>query len=226
MNKIFCIEDDSNIRELIEYTLTSMGFDFSGFECASDFYNALNSDTPDLILLDIMLPDRDGMEILAELKQAPGRSTIPVIMLTAKTSQINKIKGLDSGADDYITKPFDVMELVSRINAVLRRCKVVSESIITYKEITVNKDARTVTSSDGGKITLTFKEFELLRILLENNTTVLTRDVLMNRIWGTDFEGETRTVDVHVRTLRQKLGKYGKYIETVRNVGYKIRQDN
>jgi len=225
MKKIFCVEDDSNIRELIEYTLTSMGFAFEGFECASNFFDAIRAELPDLILLDIMLPDKDGMEILSELKQSSDKCNIPVILLTAKTSQINKIKGLDSGADDYITKPFDIMELVSRINAVLRRCKPETGNIITYNGITLDTAARTVTTSENGKITLTYKEFELLRILLQNKKTVLTRDVLMNKIWGTDFEGETRTVDVHVRTLRQKLGKYGEYIETVRNVGYKMRQD-
>lgn len=223
MKKIFCVEDDINIRELVEYTLKSLGFEFSGFGCASDFFAAIEKENPDLVLLDIMLPDKDGMEILQLLKSYAKTRDIPVILLTAKSSQINKIKGLDSGADDYITKPFDVMELASRINAVLRRCAGKADDVIQYKDLTVDTAARRVSSTENPNIVLTYKEFELLKLLLLNHGIVLTRDVLMNKIWGTDFEGETRTVDVHIRTLRQKLGACGEYIETVRNVGYKVR---
>ena len=205
MKTIYCVEDDENIRELIEYTLGSMGFEVCGFGSAAAFYDALSKKTPSLVLLDIMLPDSDGMQILSHIRATPAVKKLPVIMLTAKAGRIDKIKGLDSGADDYITKPFDVLELVSRINALLRRCEQTDDNILTYNEIP-----------------LTYKEFELLRQLLINNGIVLTRDRLMNDVWGTDFEGETRTVDVHIRTLRQKLGKYGDYIETVRNVGYKV----
>jgi len=224
MKKIYCVEDDSNILELIEYTLESMDFDCNGFGCGKDFFDCLEKEIPDLVLLDIMLPDMDGMEIMKKMKESPVWCDIPVILLTAKTSQISKIKGLDGGADDYITKPFDVMELISRINAVLRRCKVSKkeENLLVYKDLSVDEKARKVSSTDNPDIQLTFKEFELLKLLLIDRGTVLTRNVLMNKVWGTDFEGETRTVDVHIRTLRQKLGKCGEYIETIRNVGYKI----
>lgn len=222
MRKIFCVEDDANIRELVEYTLTSSGFDAEGFPCAQDFFSALASALPDLILLDIMLPDKDGTEILKELRADPKTKDIPVIMLTARSGQLDKIKTLDGGADDYITKPFDVLELISRINAVLRRIAPQAKSdILTYRQLTMNHQSRTVTV-DGREVALTYKEYELLRQLLLNRGIVLTRDNLMNSVWGTDFEGETRTVDVHIRTLRQKLGEAGAYIETVRNVGYKV----
>lgn len=223
MKKIFCVEDDENIRELIEYTLTNMGMNTEGFECAADFEAALEEEKPSLVLLDVMLPDKDGMSILRDLRANPATKRLPVIMLTAKTGQIDKIKGLDSGADDYITKPFDIMELVSRINAVLRRAEDTQPEkvVITYNELIIDSSSRTVTA-DGKEIMLTYKEFEILRLLTANKGIVLTRDRLMNEIWGTDFEGETRTVDVHIRTLRQKLGKFGDYIETVRNVGYKV----
>ena len=221
MKTIYCVEDDENIRELIEYTLGSMGFEVCGFGSAAAFYDALSKKTPSLVLLDIMLPDSDGMQILSHIRATPAVKKLPVIMLTAKAGRIDKIKGLDSGADDYITKPFDVLELVSRINALLRRCEQTDDNILTYNEITVDTARRKVTANNE-EIPLTYKEFELLKQLLINNGIVLTRDRLMNDVWGTDFEGETRTVDVHIRTLRQKLGKYGDYIETVRNVGYKV----
>ena len=224
MKKIFCVEDDVNIRELIEYTLSSMNFECRGFGCGAEFFQAVPEDTPDLVLLDIMLPDMDGMEIMANFKSNPMWQDIPVILLTARTSQISKIKGLDGGADDYMVKPFDVMELVSRINAVLRRCarnKPDTETLV-YRDIVVDEKARRVSVPENPDVALTYKEFELLKILICNKGMVLTRNVLMNKIWGTDFEGETRTVDVHIRTLRQKLGRCGEYIETIRNVGYKI----
>ena len=224
MTKVFCVEDDTNIRELIEYTLKASSFLPRGFEDARHFFEALSDERPNLILLDIMLPDMDGMEILAELKKNADTSDIPVIMLTAKGGRFDKIKGLDSGADDYITKPFDVLELISRINAVLRRSNNIDRakpSNITYENISINVESRTVNVS-GESVILTYKEFELLYHLISNRGIVLTRDRLMNEIWGTDFEGETRTVDVHIRTLRQKLGEAGECIVTVRNVGYKV----
>lgn len=220
MSKIFYVEDDTNIRELVEYTLKSSGFSVYGFELAKDFFDRLKTDKPDLILLDVMLPDKDGISVLRELRTSFEWKNIPIILLTAKSGQLDKIKGLDEGADDYITKPFDILELISRIKAVLRRTKPEEQSIC-HRDITLNKRRHTV-SVQGVDITLTYKEFELLYHLLLNRGIVLGRDKLMNLVWGTDFEGETRTVDVHIRTLRQKLGACGEYIKTVRNVGYKI----
>lgn len=220
MSKIFCVEDDANIRELVLYTLNATGFEAKGFESADSFFDSLKTETPDLVLLDIMLPGIDGMEILKTIKAS--HSSISVIMVTARSDQIDKIKGLDGGADDYITKPFDIMELISRVKAVLRRSSKEKEAnIITFKALQINHDSRKVMVY-GKDIQLTFKEYELLHILLINRGVVLSRDKLMSDVWGTDFEGESRTVDVHIRTLRQKLGAAGKYIETVRNVGYKI----
>ncbi len=224
MRTIYCVEDDIGIRELIEYTLKSSGFAVRAYENAADFHVGLSLEKPDLVLLDIMLPDIDGLALLKSLRENNDTRTLPIILLTAKGGRIDKIKGLDSGADDYITKPFDVLELVSRINAVLRRTSApaapVARESLTYKEIEIRPDSRTVTAG-GNPITLTFKEFELLYYLIANKGIVLTRDKLMNEVWGTDFEGETRTVDVHIRTLRQKLGTSGEHIITVRNVGYK-----
>lgn len=223
MKKIFCVEDDENIRELIEYTLSSTGFEAKSFACAADFFKAIESEIPSLILLDIMLPDTDGMDILASLRQSDKTKKIPVIMLTAKSSQLDKVKGLNSGADDYITKPFDILELIARINACLRRSSddTSNENIYHFKELSIDTMSHKV-YADNTEITLTFKEFELLKILIINKGIVMTRDKLMLKVWNTDFEGETRTVDVHIRSLRQKLGKYGEYIVTVRNVGYKV----
>lgn len=222
MKKIFCVEDDINIRELIEYTLKQAGFEAKGFESAEDFYAALQNDFPDLILLDIMLPDKDGLQILKELKASKKTSSVPVIFLTAKSDRLDTVKGLDSGADDYIKKPFDILELVSRINAVLRRVPQKEQANnISYKNISIDPDRRIV-FANGKEISLTYKEFELLYYLVSNKGMVLSRDKIMNEVWGTYFEGESRTVDVHIRSLRQKLEEAGEYIETVRNVGYKI----
>lgn len=222
MKTIYCVEDDSNIAELVQYTLKSTGFETLWFENGADFFKKIAEKLPDLVLLDIMLPDMDGMEILKRLKDNAETASVPVILLTAKGNRMDKVKGLDSGADDYITKPFDILELVSRINAVLRRTSTkAAQDVIEYKALKLNLKSRTVTA-DGKKVVLTYKEFELLKCLLENRGIVLSRDVLMNRIWDTEFEGETRTVDVHVRTLRQKIGACGEYIQTVRNVGYKV----
>ncbi len=221
MRRIFCVEDDESIRELIEYTLTRFEFSVRGFECASDFFAALEEEMPSLVLLDLMLPDLDGMEILEKLKSAPATEKLPVILLTAKSGRVDKIKGLDSGADDYITKPFDIMELVSRTNAVLRRCESREQTRLCYQSIRLDRPSRQVFVGEC-EIPLTFKEFEILSLFLANPGIVFSRETLMNRIWGVDFKGESRTVDVHIRTLRQKLGAAGDCIETIRNVGYKV----
>ena len=222
MNRIFCVEDDENIRELIEYTLSNVGYDVKGFGSANEFYEEIKTFSPTLILLDIMLPDSDGLTILSNIRQNESLRDIPVIMLTAKSGQMDKIKGLNLGADDYITKPFDIMELVARINAVIRRIpKKEKSGKYTFKEITIDTNSRKVTANDK-EITLTYKEFELLSALVINKGIVLSRESLMLKVWDTDFEGESRTVDVHIRSLRQKLGEYGEYICTIRNVGYKV----
>ena len=226
MYRIYCIEDEENIRELIVYALKSNGFDADGFEDGNEFAKALETSIPDLVLLDIMLPGEDGLQILERLRKNPKTKDIPVIIISAKTSEFDKVKGLDLGADDYITKPFGVMELISRVKALLRRTAAIAQSIteINYKDIVLDYDKRTVMVK-GKPVRLTYKEFELLYYLLSNTGIVLTRNNIMNHVWGYDFEGETRTVDVHIRSLRQKLGESGKVIKTVRNVGYKVGED-
>lgn len=221
---IFCVEDEANIRDLVVYTLETTGMEARGFEDGPAFFKALAENLPELVLLDIMLPGEDGMSILKKLKAAPETRHIPVIMLTAKGAEYDKVLGLDSGADDYVTKPFGMMELVSRIKAVLRRSGVKTEEAEEFVvgQIRLNKKKHEVYAA-GVDVTLTLKEFELLRMLMENRNIVLTRDRLLEEIWGYEFGGETRTVDVHVRTLRQKLGEEGERIETVRGVGYRIR---
>lgn len=222
MPTIYCVEDDENIRELIVYALKNSNFDAVGFENAEEFYLALNKSVPDLVLLDIMLPGEDGLSILKKLKSQSATEYIPVMMITAKTSEYDKVIGLDMGADDYITKPFGVMELISRVKALLRRVnRNKPTGIISLNNITLDYDKRLVTVDDS-LIQLTYKEFELLYYLLKNQNIVLSRDNILNEIWGFDFEGETRTVDVHIGALRQKLGKSGQLIQTIRNVGYKI----
>ncbi|WP_337400434.1 response regulator transcription factor [Congzhengia sp.] len=222
MQDIFCVEDDADIKELIEYTLSSSGFRVTGFDSAAAFWEGMKTKTPSLVLLDIMLPDEDGMQILKKLKASGKTASIPTIMLTAKSGQIDKIKALDGGADDYVTKPFDIPELISRINAVLRRsAKKTTAGVLKLGNITVDSNSRRVTVGEN-EVTLTYKEFELLSQLIRNKGLVMTRDKLMVSVWGTDFKGESRTVDVHIRTLRQKLGAAGSCIETVRNVGYKV----
>lgn len=223
---IFCVEDDGNIRELVVYTLETTGLEARGFDDGASFFEALAEGLPELILLDIMLPGEDGMEILKNLKAGTKTRDIPVIMLTAKGAEYDKVMGLDAGADDYVTKPFGMMELVSRIRAVMRRVKK-AENVDQYilGGICMDKKKHEVTV-DGEVVALTLKEFELLRRLMENKNIVLTRDRLLEEIWGYDFDGETRTVDVHVRTLRQKLGREGELIETVRGVGYRIGDGN
>ena len=220
---IYCVEDDENIRELIVYALNNNKFKAKGFESWSELSKELELEAPDLLLLDIMLPGDDGYTILDTLRNHSRTKDIPIIMISAKTSEYDKVKGLDMGADDYISKPFGVMELISRINAVLRRSgpQNNNENILTIGNLIVDLDKRSV-SVDQREINLTFKEFELLCYLLLNKDLVLSRDKIMLEVWGTDFEGESRTVDVHIRTLRLKLGEAGKYIQTIRNVGYKI----
>ena len=219
---VFCVEDDDNIRELVIYTLETTGLKAKGFADGPAFMEAMAFETPELILLDIMLPGEDGLELLKKLKSSSKTKDIPVIMVTAKGSEYDKVVGLDSGADDYVTKPFGMMELVSRIKAVLRRSGRSEDRIdMEMSGVHVNVKKHEVTV-DGKVISLTLKEFELLEKLMRNQGIVLTRDQLLTDIWGYDFDGETRTVDVHIRTLRQKLGEAGHYIETVRGMGYKI----
>ena len=223
---IFCVEDDSNMRELVVYTLETTGFQARGFEEGKSFLEALALETPDLILMDIMLPGEDGISLLKRLKNSSKTRDIPVIMVTAKGAEYDKVKGLDLGADDYVTKPFGMMELVSRIKAVLRRsgaAKKKAEDIIVSGSLEINTKKHEV-KADGEVVGLTLKEYELLKRLMENPNIVMTRDSLLEEIWGYDFDGETRTVDVHIRTLRQKLGKCGERVETVRGVGYRISE--
>ncbi|MBE6588361.1 MAG: response regulator transcription factor [Ruminococcaceae bacterium] len=221
---IYLLEDDASIRNFVEYALNNSGFEAKGFERPSDFWRALDSKAPKLVLLDIMLPEEDGLEVLRKLRARKDTKNVPVIMLTAKTTEYDRVLGLDSGADDYISKPFGIMELLSRIKALLRRCNERAE-----------KDTREYTAGDiyicphkhivraGGRdVALTFKEFELLCLLMSNQGTVFSRDRILQSIWGYEFDGENRTVDVHIRTLRSKLGESGDIIETVRGVGYKI----
>lgn len=223
---IYCVEDDSNIRELVVYTLESTGMKARGFEDGRKFTEALAFETPELVLLDIMLPGEDGIEILKKLRNSAKTKDIPVIMVTAKGSEYDKVIGLDTGADDYITKPFGMMELVSRIKAVLRRTiREKTDTKYRVGNLSIDMEKHKV-KVDGETVTLTLKEFELLEKLMKNRHIVLTRDRLLEEIWGYDFTGETRTVDVHVRTLRQKLGTAGELIETVRGVGYRIGGDN
>ena len=219
---IYLVEDDNSIRELVAYTLQSAGFSAEGFEKPSAFWAAMEKELPSLILLDVMLPEEDGISILKKLRASSKTKKTPVILLTAKGSEFDKVIGLDSGADDYVAKPFGMMELLSRVKALLRRAEGEDEvSDYTLGELSVSQVRHEVTV-EGNEIILTLKEFELLNLLLENRGKVLTRDQLLNSIWGYGFDGENRTIDVHIRTLRQKLGTCGQYIETVRGVGYKI----
>lgn len=223
---IYCVEDDDNIRELVIYTLETTGLKAKGFAEGTAFMEALAFDTPELILLDIMLPGDDGLELLRKLKNSAKTKDIPVIMVTAKGAEYDKVIGLDSGADDYVTKPFGMMELVSRIKAVLRRSgRVADQELLSVGSVTVDAKKHEVKVA-GEVVTLTLKEFELLERLMRNQNIVLTRDQLLEDIWGYDFDGETRTVDVHVRTLRQKLGAGGDMIQTVRGVGYRAGGGN
>ncbi|MFR1323576.1 MAG: response regulator transcription factor [Ezakiella massiliensis] len=220
MTKIFCVEDDKSIRDLIIYALSNEGFEVKGFEDFKSIKKGLEGETPDLFLLDIMLPGEDGLFILDWLRHNSYKD-LPVVMLTAKDHEIDKVKGLDLGADDYITKPFSILELCARVRAILRRVSQDDSTIIEAKGIRIDKISRRVYVDDR-EIELTYKEFELLAYLVQNKGIVLSRDKIMSEIWGFDFEGESRTVDVHIAFLRQKLGKKGQYIKTIRNVGYKM----
>ena len=219
---IWCVEDDASIRDIEVYALKSAGYQARGFEDGTSFWNALQDDVPELVVLDVMLPGVDGVELLRRMRQSERLRSVPVVMATAKDAEIDKIKGLDMGADYYLTKPFGVMELVSCVKAVLRRCQPRAvEHLLRLGGLTVNLDEHRVTA-DGREITLTYKEFELLRLFLSNPGIAFTRDQLFSKVWGEDFVGESRTIDTHILTLRQKLGDYGDLIKTVRNVGYRL----
>ncbi len=218
---IYIVEDDQNIQEIELFALKNSGYQVAGFETAKAFYSALDERLPELILLDIMLPDEDGLSILKRLRQRTDTQRIPVILVTAKSSEIDKVKGLDGGADDYLAKPFGVMELIARVKALLRRSGTQEGNLITCGIVTLDSEKRVV-SVNGKPVELTYKEFELLKLLMKNHGIVISRDVIMERVWDASFEGETRTIDVHVRTLRQKLGEGGAMIKTIRNVGYMV----
>lgn len=223
---IYLVEDDDSIRELVLYTLHTTGFEAEGFRNAADFWQALEKELPQLVLLDIMLPDEDGLHILKRLRAGAETADLPVMMLTAKSSEYDRVVGLDSGADDYLPKPFGMMELVSRVRALLRRAAkpAAEDKLFTAGSLAVDVKRRAVTV-DSEPVILTYKEFELLCYLLENRGVVLSRDQILTKIWDYNYSGETRTVDVHIRTLRQKLGDAGALIETVRGVGYRLAQD-
>lgn len=219
---IYCVEDDGSIRDLIIYTLNSAGFEAKGFECGKDFFDALGKETPRLILLDIMLPGQDGIEILKRLRGSSVTAGIPVIMATARGTEYDKVIGLDLGADDYLTKPFGMMEMISRVRAVLRRTESKKLSkLLRIGDMEINTGEHTVLA-EGERIQLTLKEYELLKKFMENPGMVFSREQLLQGIWGDMYIGETRTVDVHIATLRTKLGNCGNYIKTVRGVGYRM----
>lgn len=218
---VYIVEDDASIRELESYALKNSGFETEGFETGRDFFAKMESRVPELVILDIMLPGEDGLAILKTIRSTPEYSKLPVIMVTAKTSEIDAVKGLDLGADDYITKPFGVMELISRVKALLRRIDRTHKETLTFSNISIDENRHIVTV-DGEEIELTYKEYEILKYLMKNKGIVLTRDSLMEKIWGYDFEHGNRTVDVHIQSLRKKLGAAGEAIKTIRNVGYKI----
>jgi len=222
---IYCVEDERNIRELIVYTLETSGYEAAGCDGATEFFEKVEPEQAELFLLDIMLPGEDGLSILKRLKENSELKHVPVIMITAKDSEYDKVKGLDLGADDYISKPFGMMEFLARVRAVLRRGGSAHdknfEDVLEYKDLKLKKSRHLVTA-DGEPVELTLKEFKLLEYLMANDGIVLTRDQLLLQVWGYEFDGESRTVDVHVRTLRAKLGACGEYIETVRGVGYRI----
>lgn len=218
---VYIVEDDASIRELEIYALKNSEFEVTGFESGKSLMAQLEIKVPDIILLDIMLPEEDGLAILGTIRQTGAYADIPVIMVTAKTSEIDSVKGLDLGADDYITKPFGVMELVSRVKAVLRRSAKKVKTVLVYKNIELDENKHTVLV-DGAEVDLTYKEYEILKHLIRNKGIVLTRDRLMEIVWGYNFEQGNRTVDVHIQSLRKKLGTAGEHIKTIRNVGYKV----
>lgn len=219
---IYIVEDDKNIREIEMFALKNSGYAVEEFENAKSFFSRSAEKVPDLVLLDIMLPDMDGLEIVKKLRSRPDTVRVPIILVTAKTTELDKVKGLDIGADDYLTKPFGVMELISRVKALLRRSRALQDDKqMVLGDITLDSERREV--HVGGELCeLTFKEFELLKLLMVNAGIVLHRDTIMSDVWGTDYEGESRTLDMHIKTLRHKLGEAGNMIKTVRNVGYKM----
>ena len=219
---IYIVEDDKNIREIEMFALKNSGYAVEEFENAKSFFSRSAEKVPDLVLLDIMLPDMDGLEIVKKLRSRPDTVRVPIILVTAKTTELDKVKGLDIGADDYLTNPFGVMELISRVKALLRRSRALQDDKqMVLGDITLDSERREV--HVGGELCeLTFKEFELLKLLMVNAGIVLHRDTIMSDVWGTDYEGESRTLDMHIKTLRQKLGEAGNMIKTVRNVGYKM----
>lgn len=221
---IYIVEDDRSIRDLVIYALHNENYKAEGFENAEEFFSKVKKELPTLVMLDIMLPGMSGLEILDNMKRDAKLKNIPVIMLTAKTTEFDKITGLDRGADDYITKPFSVLELLARVRAILRRSKVNDGDVLEYSGIRLDYDKRTA-SVDGRDISLTFKEFELLYFLLSNPNIVLTRDRIIEKIWGYDFEGETRTVDVHIASIRSKIEPYQSIIKTIRSLGYKVGEE-
>lgn len=221
MALIYIVEDDESIREIEEFALRNAGHKVIGFPDAKSFYKKLDEILPELVLVDIMLPDENGNEIVRRIRRNPDTRRLPVIMVTAKTAEIDLIKGLEDGADDYIRKPFSVMELISRVKALLRRTEPEEIRTLALDELILNNEKREVTI-DGQAIELTYKEYELLQLLLVNKGIVLSRDTIMDHVWGISYEGESRTLDMHIKTLRQKMGIYGARIRTVRNVGYVI----
>ena len=221
---IWCVEDDASIRDIELYALTSTGFEVRGFEDGSAFWAALQTEKPELVLLDVMLPGEDGVTLLKRMKNVPALRDIPVIMATAKGAEYDKIQSLDLGADDYLVKPFGVMEMVSRVKAVLRRCKPREAAhILTDGGLSLDLDQRTV-MAEGQRVQLTYKEFELLRLFLSHPGMAFSREQLFTQVWNMTYMDDSRTLDMHIRTLRQKLGDYGKQVETVRNVGYRWEQ--
>ena len=219
---VYIVEDGNNISEIESFALKNSGYITEVFETGKIFFKHLQNKKPDIVLLDIMLPDMDGLEILKKMKNTPDYKKIPVIMVTAKTTEIDKVKGLDLGADDYISKPFGIMELISRVKALLRRTlNLEEEKVLSYESVVMDVEKRAVYVNNDA-VELTYKEFELLKLLLQNSGIVLRREVIMDRVWGTEFEGESRTLDMHIKTLRQKLGDGGAIIKTIRNVGYEI----
>ena len=226
MSVIYVVEDDKNIREIETFALKNAGYVVEDFSCAAQFYKRLEERTPALVLLDIMLPDEDGLEIVKKLRDRQDCRKIPILMVTAKTTELDKVKGLDIGADDYMTKPFGVMELISRVKALLRRSgnNAENEKLLILGNVTLDHEKHAV-YVDGAPCELTFKEYELLKLLMSNAGIVTSREQILEKVWGTDFEGESRTLDMHIKTLRQKLKEAGSLIKTVRNVGYIMSTD-
>lgn len=219
---IYLLEDDNNIRNFVTYALNNSGLDAEGFAAPREFWAAMEKQKPQLVMLDIMLPEEDGLSILARLRKAPATKNLPIMMLTAKSTEYDKVVGLDGGADDYVTKPFGTMELIARVKALLRRAEPVSDTRVYEAGGLFLSPAKHIVRVNGEDVALTLKEFELLSYLFKNRGNVLTRDQILQEIWGYEFDGENRTVDVHIRTLRSKLGPCGELIETVRGVGYRI----